>query len=365
MKKYICLAGACLFTYCSAFAQLDIPPSGGNPRAMISEEVGITSITIRYARPDVNKREGKIWGEVVPWGFASPNLLTNKNDMPWRAGANENTTIQFEHDVKVEGRDLKAGTYGLFMAVWPDSAVLIFSKQSYAWGSYYYDPKDDALRVIVRPAALPASVEYLRFEFLEHKEKSCLVALQWEKLSIPFRVDVDVDNIVLARLREEVSSQKGFNQLNLVTAANFCLNKNINLEEALGWAQRAANLKSFPTLNTLATAYTKLGRLNLADSVMNEALVFANPNQYLAYARAQIAAKRTDRAQEVLTAHQKKNGDVYAVHAGWMYFYSAKADFKKAQEAAAKALAKAPNDTVKKQVEGLMEKLKEGKDINQ
>lgn len=365
MKKYIAIAGAGLFAYCSAFAQLDIPPSGGNPRALISEEVGITSITIRYARPDVNKREGKIWGEVVPWGFASPNLLTNKNDMPWRAGANENTTIQFEHDVKVEGRDLKAGTYALFMAVWPDSAVLIFSKQSQAWGSYYYDPKDDALRVTVRPAVLPASVEYLRFEFLEHKEKSCLVALQWEKLSIPFRVEVDVDNIVLARLREEVSSQKGFNQLNLVTAANFCLNKNINLEEALGWAQRAANLKSFPTLNTLATAYTKLSRLNLADSVMNEALVFANPNQYLAYARSLIAAKRTDRAQEVLTAHQKKNGDVYAVHTGWMYFYSAQGDFKKAQDAAGKALAKAPNETARKQVEGFIARLREGKDINQ
>src|SRR6188474_3658227 len=90
----------------TATAQMDLPPSGGNPRATISEEVGITSITIKYSRPDVNGREGKIYGEAatfpVSYGFNTVNLNTNKNTQPWRAGANENTIITFEHDVKVE-----------------------------------------------------------------------------------------------------------------------------------------------------------------------------------------------------------------------------------------------------------------------
>jgi len=132
-----------------SFAQMDLPPSGGNTRAKITEEVGITDITITYGRPDVNGREGKIWGTLVTNGFSSNSLITNKNTNPWRAGANDNTTISFEHDVKVEGKNINAGTYGLFMAVWPDSVMLIFSNQSNAWGSFYYEDKYDALRVAI------------------------------------------------------------------------------------------------------------------------------------------------------------------------------------------------------------------------
>ncbi|HMK25138.1 MAG TPA: DUF2911 domain-containing protein [Chitinophagaceae bacterium] len=363
--KHITLAILATFFLNGLQAQMDLPPSGGNPRATITEEVGITSISIKYSRPDVNKREGKIWGELIPYGFASQNLVTNKNNMPWRAGANENTIITFEQDVKVEGKNLKAGAYGLSMAVWPDSVIIIFSNQSGAWGSFYYDDKYDALRVTVKPVVLDRSVEYLKYEFIEQKEKYCVIALQWEKLSIPFKVDVDVDNIVIAKLREDVTGQKGFNQLNLVAAANYCLNKNINLEEALAWSQRAAGLKSFSTLNTLATAYTKNNKLPQADSTMNEALVFASPNQYMGSGRSMITAKRLDRALEIFDANQKKNGDIYTVNAGYMSYYSAKGDFTKALTYANKALAQAPNDATKKTIEGNIAKLKEGKDINQ
>ena len=79
--------------------------------------------------------------------------------MPWRAGANETTTITFEHDVKVEGQEIKAGTYGLYMAVWPEKATIIFSKQADAWGSFFYEEKNDVLRVDVKPVALDKSVE--------------------------------------------------------------------------------------------------------------------------------------------------------------------------------------------------------------
>ena len=348
-----------------ATAQMDLPPSAGNPRATISEEVGITSITIKYSRPDVNGREGKIWGTLVTYGFTSQNLNTNKNDMPWRAGANETTMITFEHDVKVEGKDIKAGTYGVYMAVWPEKATLIFSKQADTWGSFFYEEKNDVLRVDVKPVALDKSVEYLKYEFIEHKEKYCVIALQWEKLSIPFRVDVDVENIVLARMREQVTGQRGFTPLLLTAAANYFINKNINLDEALAWSQRAANFKSFSTLNTLGTAYTKLNRLKEADSTMNEALVFAVPAQFQGYGRSLVTAKRLDRWMEVLNATQKKSGDVFIVNSGYMSYYSAKGDFKKALDYANKALAQAPNDAAKTTMSGNIAKLKEGKDINQ
>ena len=360
-----------IFASASATAQMDVPPSGGNPRAFISEEVGITSISVKYSRPDVNKREGKVYGDgnLVPYGFSTQSFVTNRNTAPWRAGANEATVVTFEHDVKVEGKDLKAGSYALFMAMGVTDVTLIFSKQTEAWGSFYYKEEDDVLRVNVKPVVLDKSVEWLKYEFIEHKEKYCVISMQWEKLSVPFKVEVDVDNIVLARLREQVTSIKNFNSTNMLQASSWCFNKNINLEEALTWAQRAVTgfqgQRSYVSMRNLAVGYEKLNRMPQADSVMNEALTLANPNQFTAYARILITAKRADKALEVMLASQKKNGDVFAVNNGLMYVYSAKADFKNALKFADKAMAQAPNEAGKKQIEGFIAKLKEGKDINQ
>ncbi|HWJ02997.1 MAG TPA: DUF2911 domain-containing protein, partial [Verrucomicrobiae bacterium] len=247
-------------TAATSNAQMDVPPNGGNIKAAVSEEVGITSITINYSRPGVKGREGKIWGTLVPYGFNSPNFISQKANSPWRAGANEATTISFEHDVKVEGKDLKADTYALFMAIDPDSTLLIFSREKEAWGSFFYRPEDDVLRVKVKSTPLDKAVERLKYEFIDHQEKSCTVAMQWEKLSVPFKVEVDVDNIVLARVREQMISGKGFVSGNLLHASWYFLPKNSNLEEVLGWAQRAVTgfpygQSQFENYRTLATAY--------------------------------------------------------------------------------------------------------------
>lgn len=369
MKKLL-LAFAFLTSAYSLYAQLDLPPGGGNPRAAITEEVGITSITIKYSRPDVNKREGKIWGDgnLVTYGFSTQNFITNQNTSPWRAGANENTIISFEHDVKVEGQPLKAGTYGLFMAMGADNVTIIFSSQSEAWGSFYYDARYDALRVNVKPVALDKSVEWLKYEFIEHKEKSCTIAMMWEKLMVPFKVEVDVDNIVLNRIREELTSRKGFTPALILQATQYCFNKNINLDEALVWSKRAIDgvggQRTFITFRNLATAFEKLNRIPEADSVMAEALQIATANQYTAYGRQLITAKRPDKALEVFKASEKRYGDIFGVNNGLMSGYSAKGDFKNAIKYAEKAKAQAPNDAAKKTLEGQIAKLKEGKDIN-
>jgi hypothetical protein len=354
----------------SSIAQMDLPPSGGNPRAMVSEEVGITSITIKYSRPDVNKREGKIFGDGnrVPYGFKEQNFATGKNESPWRAGANEATTISFEHDVKVEGKDIKAGTYALFMAIGADKVTLIFSNQTEAWGSFSYDPQDDVLRVDVKPVPLDKSVEWLKYEFIEHGEKHCVVAMQWEKVSVPFRINVDVDNIVYASLKREMTGRKSFTPALELQAAQYLLNKNIYLEDALKWSINAvsgpAGQRTYITLRNMAVAYEKLNRIPEADSVMNEALAIATANQYTAYGRQLIAQKRVDKAMEIFKASEKRFGDMFGVHNGLMSGYSAKGDFKNAIKHAEKAMAQAPSDAAKKTVEGQLAKLKEGKDIN-
>ena len=304
----------------------------------------------------------------MPYGFSEQNNVSGKNDAPWRVGANEATTITFEHDVKIEGKDIKAGTYALFMAMGADNVTVIFSNQNEAWGSFSYKPEDDVLRVDVKPAKLDKSVEWLKFEFTQHGEKHCVVAMQWEYVSVPFRIDVDVDNIVIAKLRKEMTSRKSFIPALELQAAQYCLNKNINLEEALAWSKNAitgaAGQKTYITLRNLATAYEKLNRIPESDSTMNEALLIATANQYSAYGRILIGQKRADKALEVFKASQKRYGDIFGVNTGLVNGYSAKGDFKNALKHAEKAMAQAPDEATKKQMEANIAKLKEGKDIN-
>ncbi len=193
--------------------------------------------------------------------------------------------------------------------------------------------------------------------------------MQWEKLSVPFKVEVDADNIVLARIREQLTSNKGFTPALILQATQFCFNKNINLDEALVWSRRAVDgvggQKTYVTLRNLAAAYEKLNQISAADSTMNEALLIATANQHSAYARVLLTQKRVDKALQVLATSKKRYGDIYAVNLGLMQAFSAKADFKKALLHAEKAKVQATNDAAKKQLEGNILKLKEGKDINQ
>ena len=132
---------------------LTISPSGGNKKAIVGEQIGLTKIAINYDRPGVKDREGKIWGQLVHKGFIDQQFGSSKN-APWRAGANENTTIEFSTDVKINGQNLPAGKYGFFLAYDPNESILIFSKNSTSWGSYFYDDKEDALRIKVKPVVL-------------------------------------------------------------------------------------------------------------------------------------------------------------------------------------------------------------------
>src|ERR1700761_1906820 len=144
-------------------------PSGGNKKAAVSERIGLTDVTVNYDRPAVKGREGQIWGKLVPEGYSDQGFGTSKA-APWRAGANENTTITFSNDVMVEGKPLPAGKYGFFIAYGANECTLIFSRNSSSWGSFFYDPKEDVLRVKVKPIPIDQDIERLKYEFINEKE---------------------------------------------------------------------------------------------------------------------------------------------------------------------------------------------------
>src|ERR1700722_19558178 len=161
----IMLAAAAVVAFTgTSLAQLTSLPDAGNLRATVSEGIGITDVTIHYNRPHVKGREGHIWGQLIPVGYVDQGFGTSKA-APWRAGANENTWIEFSTDVMIEGQALPAGKYGLTVAFDPNECTLIFSKNYTSWGSFFYDPSEDALRVKVKPVALDKSVEWLKYEF--------------------------------------------------------------------------------------------------------------------------------------------------------------------------------------------------------
>jgi DUF2911 family protein len=368
MKKILVLLVCFALSY-STFSQIILTtlPSGGNKKASVTEKIGLTDVTIHYDRPHVNGREGKIWGTLIPVGYTDQGFGSSKS-APWRAGANENTTIEFSNDVKIEGQALPAGRYGFFVAYDPNECTLIFSKNSTSWGSFFYDPKEDALRVKVKPVILDKSVEWLKYEFTDETENAATVALQWEKLMIPFKIETDYVRDQLKVFRDELRTSKGFQWQSWQQAANWALQRNVDLDEALLWADTASSTtfggdRSFAAYATKAGILSKLGRNDEAATVMKTAMPFGTMGDIHQYGRTLIALKKPKEALEVFKMNYDKNPNQFTTLMGLTRGYSANGDYKTALTYAQQALPLAPGNQ-KAGVQTIIDKLKDGKDVN-
>jgi len=369
MRKFLLLLGVAFYS-ATVLAQITLTslPSGGNKKAFVGERIGLTDVVIHYDRPGVKGREGKIWGQLIPVGFIDLGFGSSKAS-PWRAGANENTTIEFSNDVTIEGHPLKAGKYGFFIAFDSTESTLIFSKNATSWGSYYYDDKEDVLRVKVKPVKTNNSVEWLKYEFLNQTENAATIALQWEKLMIPFKVETNYIEDQLASFRNELRTERGFFWLAWDQAAQWCLQHNVNLEQALQWADSASGQSFggaalFGPKSTKAQILTKLGRTAEAEALMKEALPLANVQEVHQYGRSLLAQKKAKEALEVFQMNYKKNPNQFTTIMGLTRGYSANGDYKNALKFASMALPLAPNEPNKKFVSDAIDKLKKGQDIN-
>lgn len=367
--KYV-LNALSLLLCSSLTAQLTTAPDGGNRKATVSENIGITEVVIDYGRPAVKGREGKIWGQLVHTGFADLGFGTSKQ-APWRAGANENTVIEFSTPVIVEGKSLPAGKYGLFIAYDPTASTLILSKNYTSWGSFFYDDKEDALRATIKPVPLDKSIEWLQFQFTDQTDSSATVTLAWEKLSFPIHISTDQVPLQLASFRRELRGEKSFQPgwQSWNQAANYCIVHHVNLEEALGWADQSISgafigNKNFATLSTKAQLLTLLHREAEADALMKEALPLGTPPQIHAYARQLLQQQKYKEAFEAFKLNYDKTPNTFTTNVGMMRGYSGLSNYKKAAEYAQKALPQAPDKVNKDNVERMIKLLQEGKGIN-
>lgn len=346
MKKILTCAAFLILFVSSAFAQMHseiaLPPDGRNQRAEVSQWIGLVKITIAYHSPNVHgrgaDRTGHIWGELVNYGFFDEGFGPSKAT-PWRAGANENTTITFSHDVKVEGKDLKAGTYGLFLKLEKDAPWMwIFSNQSTGWGSFQYDPKNDALRVEVKPEDA-SYTEFLTYSFDERRVDSAVAFLQWEKKRIPFKIEVpNVNQLYVDQIRKDLLSWPGFNYQNWQNAAQFCADNKINLDEGLVWADKAINepfrnavrgVEDFSTLSTRAAVLDAMGRDADAEATMAKAVrIVGTPVLSIhQYGLRLINAKKPDKALEIFKLNQQLHPDEkFVTYLGLARGYTATGD---------------------------------------
>jgi hypothetical protein len=258
-----------------AAAQMDLPQA--SPGSSVSQTIGTTKIAIDYHRPGVKGRQ--IWGGLVPY------------DQPWRMGANEATTLTVSTPVMIEGKELPAGKYSFFAIPGKDKWTLIINKDPEQWGAYGYDPAKDAMRLEVKPVEAPHT-EWMRFTIDPAGPSSAMVTLNWEKLAVPVKVDVDVKSIVWKSVDSTVASTLG-------SAASWALESGERLDKGLGWIDQSIAMSGENVFNLWIKARLlhKLGRAAEAAPVMEKCLAMAKgnmPADFMNILEGTMAAIRKD-----------------------------------------------------------------------
>lgn len=287
------------------YAQGITTPRVPSPAAKVSQTIGISTVDINYSRPSVKGRP--VWGELVPYGWNVQAGFGLGNSAPWRAGANENTVIKFSHPVKIEGKEVPAGTYGLFFVINKDNTgEVVLSKESRSWGSFFYDAKNDQLRapITIRDNGF---TEMLTYDFVNVTKNNAELVLNWEKKQFPVKIEYDVDRIVMENAAEELKGPVGFNWQGFSTAANYAAQNKVNLEQGMKWIDQAiAQNNNFNNLNIKATLLKAQGKDAEADKMLTDALPTATEAEINAYGYQLLFAGQMDKAIEVFVLNTKR-----------------------------------------------------------
>lgn len=314
--KILQLAGVLIATILfttNSTAQTITTPRVASPASEVTQTVGISKITINYSRPSVKERE--IWGKLVPYGYNNLGFGT-ATAAPWRAGANENTTITFSNDVTIEGKAIKAGTYGLHIAVMENGdATVILSNNSSSWGSFFYNEEEDALRADVKTTEIPLT-ETLTYDFIGTGKEATNVVLDWGKKRIPFNVKFATDEIVMANANNELRGVAGFGWQGPLSAARYCLQNDVNLEQGIKWADKSMKAnKNFQNVFVKASLLKKTGSSEDLTPMFDEAAEMASMGQlnFLGY-QMMTQHKNMDKAIEYFKLNVKRNSTNANVH---------------------------------------------------
>ncbi len=317
--------------------------------AQVTQRIGITDITINYHRPLANGRQ--IWGKVVPYGQV------------WRAGANENTTIMFSDPVTIEGQALEKGTYGMHMIPGENEWTVIFSKNATSWGSFSYKQDEDALRVKVKPQVTDTH-DALAYDFDDLKADSAVITMRWDKVAVPFKVAVNVNDVVTASIHNQIHGLNQYYWEGWDDAAQYFLVNKINLDEALKDEDLSIQAEErYDNLMNKAKILDAMGRTQDAEMSRTKALDKASALQLYFYGRQLQLEKKQDQALAVFKSTAKRFPDYWTSHIGLARVYSAQGDFDNAVKEIRLSLTTAP-DSNKANLEKYVKRLENKEDIN-
>jgi hypothetical protein len=253
MRNTLALAAA--LTATAAFAEIRLPEA--SPGAVLTQELGISKVTITYHRPGVKGR--KVWGGLVPTGQV------------WRLGANEATTVELSHDAKIDGKDVKAGKYALFAIPAESEWTLILNRKSDQWGAYFYKAEDDVLRFNVKPEPLAETAEWFDVDAVPLSNRAMRIDISWDKLRVPFTIEFDTPALVWKSIDEAVANPSA-TWGDFHNAARYAWQTNTRMDDGLKWIDEAMKRQeSFWNYELKGLMLHRLGRDEEAVPLMHKA----------------------------------------------------------------------------------------------
>ncbi len=262
--KHITSAILVLFLALTANAQELPQPS---PAASFTQRVGVTDITMNYSRPGVKDRE--IWGALVPY-----------NEM-WRAGANASTKIEFSTDVKINGTDVKAGKYSLYIIPTEKEWTFVLSSYLDGWGVDKYTEDTDVVRVKSKVATTNMT-ENMLFSMDKLTDNSAVLSLSWEKVKAGFTIEMNTKELSKVILDQSVKdADNSFRTYN--NAAKWYMDNGDNAKGLEMAIKSTSQNKRFWNLTVLSEAYYATGDSKMAIKTAKEALALSVEAKYQAY----------------------------------------------------------------------------------
>ncbi|MEB2779146.1 DUF2911 domain-containing protein [Algoriphagus sp. C2-6-M1] len=261
MKQKIAFTLALLL--CSLFStaqQIQMPQA--SPSARIAQKVGLTDVTVDYSRPSTKDR--KIFGELVPYGQV------------WRTGANGATVLSFSTDVLIDGKNIPAGQYALYAIPGKSEWTMILSKNTKLWGAIGYDPSEDVLRFTTQPAKLSKRNETFEISFANMTDTGSDLSLKWEKTKVDFRIETEVDPLVMAQIKEYVIESESTDPSLLYSAASYYYTNSKDMNQAYDWINESVEGDpKYWTMHLKAKIAAALGKKTEAVESAEEAIELA------------------------------------------------------------------------------------------
>lgn len=258
--------------------QLKVPAP--SPLQTVKQAFALSDITIEYCRPSAKGRV--VYGDVVPFGKI------------WRTGANGATKITFGEDVKVEGQDVKAGTYALYSIPNKDSWDLMLYKDLNLGGNVAeYKQENELIRFKGKVNTLTQKVETFTIGLNDMSATSSSIEILWENTRVSFNVTADIDGKIMKNIENTVvKDSRPYFQ-----AATYYYENNKDLTLALDWVNKSAtaNPKAYWIFMLKAKIQLKMNDKKGAIVTANQVITLATADKddaYVAQAQKLIASAK-------------------------------------------------------------------------